>query len=378
VRPKSDYAVKLSIQRQIIIAQLRAALARISMAGLRRRAALHRRRRWFTTLERQPALDVPASELGGCVPIRVDLEADAVDWLPGRSLRPRRGFFYETLTASLAAVPPPTGTRSTVASLARLGSSPADAPTGFVFHVSRCGSTLLGNMLLGSPRHLVVQEAESFNAVLRARDRSDAERITLLRAIAAAFATARRPDQQHLFVKFSSWNVLELPLLRRAFPRVPWLFVYRDPVEVIASNLIEPGTWVREQRDPGRGPYLAGVAPAQALAMTREEYCARVIDRYFRAALAHADELAHFVHYEQISEACLRYVLGAFGVSASESELAAMTEQTSFYSKGADRDQRHRGDGVAKQRIAGPALRAGIEGWTRESYRAVDQRRAPF
>ena len=38
-------------------------------------------------------------------------------------------------------------------------------------------------------------------------------------------------------MKFSSWNVLYLPLVRAAFPVVPWVFVYRHPVEVMVANL---------------------------------------------------------------------------------------------------------------------------------------------
>ena len=313
------------------------------------------------------------------MPVRIDLSGGAVDWMPGRNLRLRRGFFYETLTASLAGSPPPTGMRSSLASLARIGEVPGRGPTGFVFHVSRCGSTLLGNMLLGSPRHLVVQEAESFNAVLRERERcSEDERVALLRGIAAAFASPGRPEQEHLFVKCSSWNVLELPLLRRAFPHVPWVFVYRDPVEVVASNLLRPGTWVNEQRDPLRGPFLAGVHAARLAEMPRAEYCARVIDRYCRAALAHADPRAHFVNYDQLSEPCFRFILRAFGVSASPEELAAMTAQMGFYSKGARSDQRHREDRGAKQRLADAEVRESVEAWARESYRELEQRRAVF
>jgi hypothetical protein len=362
---------------RIIMAQLRAAIGRISVGWLHRRLERRRRRRWFAELERRPILDAPVSELLGWVPIRIDLAAMEAGWLPGRSLQLRRGHFYETLTQSLASSPP-AALRTPVASLVRLSGLGKARPSGFVFHVSRCGSTLLGNMLLGSPRHLVVQEAESFNAVLRERERgSDAERIALVRATAEAFWAARSPEHERLFIKFSSWNVLELPLLRAAFPDVPWLFVYRDPVEVVASNLLRPGGWVREQRDPARASYLSGVAPARAVAMPRAEYCARVVDRYARAALANADPLAHFVDYEQLSEPCLRYVLRAFDVAASESELAAMAAQRSFYSKGSQRERRHREDRGDKQRLA-RGLRENVEALAGESYRELSRRRAAF
>ena len=44
------------------------------------------------------------------------------------------------------------------------------------------------------------------------------------------------------FVKFDSWNTLDLALIRRAFPDVPWIFLYRDPVEVIVSHMRQRGS----------------------------------------------------------------------------------------------------------------------------------------
>jgi hypothetical protein len=109
--------------------------------------------------------------------------------------------------------------------------------------------------------------------------------------------------------------------------------------------------------------------------MARAEYCARVVDRYGRAALAHAGERGHFVNYAQLSEPCFRYILRAFGVAASDAELAVMTQQMSFYSKDAHRNRRHREDRGDKQRLADGGLRERVEALTRESYRQLEQRR---
>ncbi|MBO9558807.1 MAG: hypothetical protein J7515_09500, partial [Caulobacter sp.] len=41
------------------------------------------------------------------------------------------------------------------------------APTGLVFHMSRCGSTLVSQMLGAAPGHVSIAEASPFDAVLR-------------------------------------------------------------------------------------------------------------------------------------------------------------------------------------------------------------------
>ena len=61
----------------------------------------------------------------------------------------------------------------------------------------------------------------------------------------SALAQPRRGEQA-LFVKLDSWHTLALPLFRRAFPSVPWVFLYRDPVEVPVSQLEAAGI----QTDP--------------------------------------------------------------------------------------------------------------------------------
>ena len=42
-------------------------------------------------------------------------------------------------------------------------------------------------------------------------------------------------------IKLDAWNIGELPLLRECFPDTPWLFLYRDPLEIAVSHLRRPG-----------------------------------------------------------------------------------------------------------------------------------------
>ena len=46
--------------------------------------------------------------------------------------------------------------------------SPGLPPSGFIFHMSRCGSTLAARMLAASPRNIVLSEADPIDYVLRA------------------------------------------------------------------------------------------------------------------------------------------------------------------------------------------------------------------
>lgn len=126
-----------------------------------------------------------------------------------------------------------------------LDTQPHLQPSGFIFHMSRCGSTLLTQMLAAPPSDIVVSEADPIDAVVQARlrrpDLSQDRQARWLASIIGALGRKRRGDERAYFIKLDSWHSQELPLFRRAFPTVPWLFLYRDPVEVLVSHLRVPG-----------------------------------------------------------------------------------------------------------------------------------------
>ncbi|MGI8808139.1 MAG: sulfotransferase family protein [Acidimicrobiales bacterium] len=179
---------------------------------------------------------------------------------------------------------------------------PGLGPTGFIFHMSRCGSTLVSQMLAAVPEHLVLSEAGPLDSVLRARsarpDLSDAERGAWLRWMLGALGQPRTAEQHRLFVKFDAWSTLDLPLIRHTFPDVPWIFVHRDPVEVLVSHSRRRGAHV-----------IPGVLPPEAIPVSSDpekpiplvDYAARVLARICEAALdMQADPLATFVDHTSL------------------------------------------------------------------------------
>ena len=61
---------------------------------------------------------------------------------------------------------------------------------------------------------------------------SDEQRSAWLRGWMRA-AGLPRSGEKRLFEKFDAWHSFDLPFLRRAFPETPWIFLHRNPVEVI-------------------------------------------------------------------------------------------------------------------------------------------------
>lgn len=215
------------------------------------------------------------------------------------------------------------------------GSDPGIPPTGFIFHMSRCGSTLAAQMLAKLEHNIVLSEPSPVDSVLRANSVNpsitDEQRVTWLRWLIAAFGRKRVGAEKHFFIKFDSWSTLDLNLILEAFPGVPWIFLYRDPIEVLVSQINNRGV----QTIPGAiGQLLPGLSLAEILQMQSEEYCARVLAAFCEAALDHAsDRRGLMVNYTQLPDVVTAQIFEHFNVSYSEDDAAKMAAAAVFNSK---------------------------------------------
>lgn len=203
------------------------------------------------------------------------------------------------------------------------------APTGFIFHLSRCGSTLVSQMLAALEQNIVLSEPPLIDAILRLQI-SDEQKIDWLKWLVNAFAQPRN-NEKHFFIKFDSWNTLDLALIKRAFPDVPWIFMYRNPVEVIVSHKRQPGM----QMIPGQIQQLSvGISFEESFQMSPEEYCARILAKMCESAINFADDTdGKFINYSQISDVFFTEILPHFKLDLSAEDLEKMRFSTKFNAK---------------------------------------------
>jgi hypothetical protein len=197
-------------------------------------------------------------------------------------------------------------------------------PRGLIFHMSRCGSTLVAQMLAAATRNVVVSEAPPLDAMARLHelrgDVTQAQRRRALVAMAAALGRRRSGAETSSFLKLDSWHSVALPLFREAFPTTPWVFLYREPIEVLVSQMRARGM----QTVPGLLPRdLQGADESAELGA--EQFCARVLEKSCAAAVEHfglGDGL--LVNYEELPEAVFTKILPHFGLRPEAAEISAM------------------------------------------------------
>lgn len=202
---------------------------------------------------------------------------------------------------------------------------PMVRPDGFIFHLSRCGSTLISRSLAAVESMLVLSEPPPVDEIVRT------EQPQWLEWIVSALGRARAPRQTGYVVKLDSWHIRSLAMFRAAFPDVPWIFVYRDPLEVLVSQMLRPGI----HASPGAmDPAILGMRAEYITGLTRQQWCTRVMEGFFAAALDFRDDpLGMFVDYEELPGAIDQKIVRHFGLELTCEEKARVEAATRMDAK---------------------------------------------
>jgi hypothetical protein len=249
---------------------------------------------------------------------------------------------------------------------------PGIAPTAFIFHTSRCGSTLLSRMLMALQTHVVVSEPTVLDVVLRARykmpELSRELQLAWIRATVSALAQPRAGGESRFVAKLDAWNITELALMRDAFPGVPWIFLYREPLEVAASQLKMPGAFMV----PGMmGPSPALMSADEAIAMPRSEFVAEVLGRIFEAGAAGCRAFGgRPVNYRELPDALWGPLAEDFGVVPDESTIALLRDAARLDAKNPHFE--FVADSAQKRADASAELRAAVDRRIAPAYASLE------
>lgn len=254
-------------------------------------------------------------------------------------------------------------------------------PTGFIFHSSRCGSTLVANACRAITNSIVISEANAIDKLV-ARFITDAPEGSVkesiysvfLRGVVHALGQRRTGSEQRLFVKFACCSFAQIERIKRIWPNVPWIFLYRDPVETIVSNLTTVPPWLVDE-DRRVLASITGASPAEVAEMRLEELCARTIGSLFSIAHRAAGDNTMLVNYNQLSVPVISSVLRFFKVSPSADEVSTIERESRVYSKEASGTRTFVADSDAKNKLASELIRDMADTWATEPYRLLEQKR---
>jgi hypothetical protein len=265
---------------------------------------------------------------------------------------------------------------------------PSDShqPTGFIFHMSRCGSTLVSRSLAQSPRHLVRSQPGALRdgiwtaltagwtagptAGPTAEGEPESGALTQFRNLIGYLLRTANEPVDGAFIKFYSENVLFLDLVQAAFPDVPSLFLFRNPVEVMAS-VGRNGTGMLAARGTKRAAWVAGLSTEDEQQLDDVAYLIACYRRYLTTVLGEpgADGSGRgrtgvtlLDHRHLRAEHFPTIVADAFGYQLPPRDLEPILDQFSRHAKSpSDKPATYTDDSEAKRRALSPEDRARVE-----------------
>jgi hypothetical protein len=302
--------------------------------------------------------------------------------------------------------------------------------TAAVFHESRCGSTLTANLLsaVNPSQHRVYSESTPPIQALHQICGEDYSFCSLETAASllqhVIYLMSRTDDvhQERVFFKIQSAGSRNLPVFLKAFPTTPYLFVYRDPVQVIMSHLkygTKQANCLRSRKRPppsveqvvakydasssandgsartgkkgdanaaghARNPPRRSTAGTKSRArqLEPEHYCAAHLASITETVVEHLTVMGRPINYKDLPEAYYEDIFPhLLGKPLSTPQLTDMKLVAALYSK-------HRGgashgsvakdgltftsDSAQKERLASEAVRQAAKIYLTPSYQKLE------
>jgi hypothetical protein len=260
--------------------------------------------------------------------------------------------------------------------------------TGAVFHESRCGSTLVANLLsaVEPAQHRVYSESSPPLKALYQVCGADYARCTMATAAAVLqdviYLMSRTDNlqEERVFFKIQSAGSRNLPVFTKAFPDTPYLFVYREPVQVMMSHLkqgIRHANCVRDRSSPPvsvQDVVLKYTPHLHAARLEPEHYCAAHLASITETIVSHLTiATGQTVNYADLVPTLYQSVLPRWlhVPQLSPAQLQRLTAVASVYSKnrGGNRVQgEFQSDSAQKEQTASAAVRSAANLYLYPSY----------
>jgi hypothetical protein len=255
---------------------------------------------------------------------------------------------------------------------------------GVAFHESRCGSTLVANLLqaMDPAAHRVYSESGPPISTLRMADQVGAEAAaTVLQDVIYLMSRTADPKETSVFFKIQSIGSTYLPVFLQAFPQVPYMFVYRDPVQVMVSHFshgVQNANCVRGQRHPT--PLVKRVVAdrphisVSAKELDPEDFCAAHLAGITETAVAALTDgpnpNGQAVNYRDMPARLYDEVFPQdWGLEVTPKALERMKAVAGVYSKGRGAAAgSFTGDNAEKEAEATDAMRQAATVFLKESY----------
>jgi len=209
-------------------------------------------------------------------------------------------------------------------------------PAAIIFHVSRCGSTLLSQQLALDESNIVLSEVPFFDELLRLPFKNqlfnNSTARALLKAAVSLYGLPKTGHEKNVFIKADSWHIHFYASLRSLYPTVPFILLYRDPCDVLLSQQRQRGM----HSVPGiieRGVF--GFSNEQFDQPDFDRYMTNVLEGYFKKMIeiAKSDSLVFPVNYASGMSSIFKQIYGLLNLTITPKLDKLLNDRSRFHAK---------------------------------------------
>ncbi len=217
-----------------------------------------------------------------------------------------------------------------------------------IFHVSRCGSTMLSQSLASSSGNVMISEAPIIDEILRCNHFDVDKKSILLKSVLALLGQKRFPEQKNLIIKLDAWHIFNANYLRSIFPEIPFGLLYRNPDEVLKSHQKRTGMHMIPNV---LSSAIFGITTKEITEISFQQYGALVLEKYFQGFLDfyQTDQNVIKLNYNEGMQSVIENFLSFINTDFPVVELDKMYERLKKHSK--DESALFKGDSFIEESL---------------------------
>lgn len=210
------------------------------------------------------------------------------------------------------------------------------ALVGIIYHISRCGSTMVSQSIACLDEVRVISEPKVLGMVRMKQLDNEFDEVTLIRILKVTLSLFGQMEEgiTGYLLKCSSTSSSLYPFFNKVLKEYQSILVIRDPLEVIVSLLKRPSIKISDfTLNPERSQIRLGVSKAKFEGLNQEEYIALFLSNILTTFLSNPDSNRIVIDYKTLKKDLIRKVLPHLGVVVSEVRLTKISDRLESHSK---------------------------------------------
>jgi hypothetical protein len=206
----------------------------------------------------------------------------------------------------------------------------------FIFHISRCGSTLLSQLIGLDKKYIVLAEVPFFDELLRLnyklKNVDEKFQLKILDAAIKFMGQKKSGDEEQIFIKTDSWHICFYKPYKQLYPKSEMILLYRRPDEVISSHQKKRGMQAVPMLIE---PQVFGFSKKEISQFTLNMYTAKVLEKYLLLfeEIETTDKFTLLLDYKQGAMQLIQQMAEYLKITWDEKHILKMQERAKFHSK---------------------------------------------